>query len=98
MEGGASGCPPCRGTPDRVEQWLSGKETPELLRGLQMGETLGVGSFGEVRVGTLPSGEHCAVKVMDPRKLSGTSLSEMRATRSTRSPSSATRTSSATTA
>ena len=43
-----------------------------------MGETLGVGSFGEVRVGTLPSGEHCAVKVMDPRKLSGTSLSEMR--------------------
>ena len=76
--GGGGGCPPCRGTPDRVEQWLSGKETPELLRGLVMGETLGVGSFGEVRVGTLPSGEHCAVKVMDPRKLSGTSLSEMR--------------------
>ncbi len=61
----------------RVERWLEGKETPLLLQGLTMGETLGVGSFGEVRVGTLPSGEHCAVKLMDPRKLSGTSLSEM---------------------
>ena len=84
MEGGGGGCPPCRGTPDRVEQWLSGKETPELLRGLVMGETLGVGSFGEVRVGTPPSGEHCAVKVMDPR--SSRAPRSGCATRSTRSP------------
>jgi serine/threonine protein kinase len=61
-----------------VAAWCEAMSTPELLRGLRMGETLGVGSFGEVRVGTLPSGEHVAVKVMDPRKLTGTSLTEMR--------------------
>ena len=58
--------------------WCEAMSTPNLLTGLVMGETLGVGSFGEVRVGTLPSGDHVAVKVMDPRKLTGTSLHEMR--------------------
>ena len=42
---------------------LSHTVSSRFLQGLRMGETLGVGSFGEVRVGTLPSGEHCAVKV-----------------------------------
>ena len=66
------------GVPSSVSRWVSAMSTPELLRGLKMGETLGIGSFGEVRVGTLPSGDHVAVKVMDPRKLTGTSLHEMR--------------------
>jgi hypothetical protein len=45
---------------------LSHTVSSRFLQGLRMGETLGVGSFGEVRVGTLPSGEHCAVKVRGP--------------------------------
>ena len=60
---------------------LETMSTPDLLQDMKIGPfALGVGSYGEVRVGTTKAGDRVAIKIMDPKKLSDSrlGLAEMR--------------------